>query len=94
MRLSEFLQTPDLELLGPASPEILGQLLGALLSPLLSKLNQREFSRERTNERRMAIYCWGQWSGKLILPAAERDLLCVMLVFWQHLHAEEGISTL
>lgn len=42
----------------------------------------------------MAIYCWGQWSDKLILPAAERDLLCDMLVFWQPLQTEEGISTL
>lgn len=94
MRLSEFLQTPDLELLGPPWPENLGQVLGSLLSPLSSKWNQREFIWERVNERRMAIYCWGQWSDKLILPAAERDLLCVMLVFWQHLHTEEGISAL
>lgn len=42
----------------------------------------------------MAIYCWGQWSDKLILPAAERDLLCDMLVFWQPFQTEEGISTL
>lgn len=33
----------------------------------------------------------GQQSDKLILPAAERDLLGV---FWQHLHTEEGISAL
>lgn len=42
----------------------------------------------------MAIYYQGQWSDKPILPAAERDLLCVMLVFWQHLHTEKGISAL
>lgn len=41
-----------------------------------------------------AIYYWGQWSDKLIVPAAERDLLCVMLVFWQLLHIEEGRSAL
>lgn len=77
MRLSEFLQTPDLELLGPPWPENLGQVLGSLLSPLSSKWNRREFIWERVNERQMAIYCWGQWSDKLILRAAGRDLLCV-----------------